>query len=51
MIRERGLIRFAASVFLGVLLIGIPGIVSAQGTGSVAGRVLDAASLRPLSDA
>ncbi|MGD2123833.1 MAG: TonB-dependent receptor [Gemmatimonadota bacterium] len=47
---ERGLIRVAASVFLGVLLF-IPGILSAQNTGSVSGRVVDAASLRPLADA
>lgn len=51
MIRERSVIRFAASVFLGILLMGFPGDTSAQATGTVAGRVVDAASLRPLSDA
>lgn len=50
MIRELGLIRFAASIFLAILLAGIPGVASAQNTGSVSGRVVDAASLRPLAD-
>jgi len=50
MTRERGLIRFAASVFLGALLL-LPGNLSAQITGTVSGRVVDAASLRPLADA
>ncbi len=49
--RENRLTRFAASLFLGALLTGLPGILSAQTTGTVAGRVVDAASLRPLSDA
>ncbi len=51
MIRECGLFRVAASLFLGFLLAGIPGTISAQNTGSVSGRVVDAASLRPLADA
>jgi outer membrane receptor protein involved in Fe transport len=50
MTRERGLIRVAVSIFLGVFLL-LPGVLSAQNTGSISGRVVDAASLRPLADA
>ena len=51
MIRKRCLVRFAAAVFLGVLLLGPSATVSAQATGSISGEVLDAASLRALADA
>jgi outer membrane receptor protein involved in Fe transport len=49
--RESSWYRVAVSAFLGILLLGIPGLISAQATGTVAGRVVDAASQRPLSDA
>jgi outer membrane receptor protein involved in Fe transport len=50
MIRENRWTRVAASLFLGVFLLGFSETASAQNTGSVSGRVVDAASLRPLAD-
>ncbi len=49
--RETSRYRVAVSMLLGILLVGIPGVLSAQATGTVAGRVVDAASQRPLSEA
>ncbi len=49
--RKIRLFRMAALVLLGSLASGIPGDLLAQTTGTVAGRVRDAASMRPLSDA
>ncbi len=49
--RECRMFRLAASLLLGGLLLSLPGHLSAQTTGTVAGRVVDAASQRPLADA